>query len=937
MPKRELEKEETTSSSHKKRSDAINQLKNKFEAINTFYVFYSANSTAAVTLSSLQKVVPDVTLQDLAAINVVLPNFIKFQYITSETIEIEFGYVPSSVKKTLKPAKIKQLISQQINLFNKALADFLKMCKQKQLDASDYLLRELEKYMPYPILDDDIDDYDDNDDGEEASQKCLTDVIERLKQVSFYDGQFETVKSFDAKEPIYGELDLLSSEIKIALGVEKLYVHQTEALQALFDGQHVIVSTSTASGKSFIYQIPVLQSLLKDKNSKAMYIFPTKALAQDQKRALEAIMHRIPNLEQIMISTFDGDTPYDKRAFIRANASVIFTNPDMLHHAILPHSKLWAPFLTTLKYLVVDELHVYHGLFGTHMALIMRRLRRLCSYNNNHDLQFISCSATINEPDKHMKTMFGIENVKLINRDGSPHGKKEFIVWNPALLNPTIEEKIRKSAIVEGALLMEYLIENNVRTIAFCKVRKTCELLMKQLRQNLLLKQKQNMVGRVMSYRGGYTPHDRRKIESQMFNGELMGIIATNALELGIDIGSLDAVLMIGVPWSKSALWQQSGRAGRRNADSLSLVVCDNSPLDQFYAKQPSLLFEKTADVLSLEVDTSIVLEGHIQCAAEELAIDISKDQIYFGPQLETICTQHLVKIDYGLYRPASQFRPYPSKFVNIRNINEDTFAVVDITDQKNVIMEEIEAHRAPFEIYQGAIFIHQGRPYLVQECNIDKRYAKVQLTNVDWTTVQRNYTNVDILSTDQTKHISNTKNFVCFGKVKVTTVVFGYYRINSQKRILDAHDVYMDPIITQTTGLWADTPGTALVELAALSIDPMAAIHAASHCLISLLPQFSSSTSNDLRTECKNPNATRQRPTRVALYERQPCGIVKQAYKYFDQLIETCIQQITNCQCENGCPSCVHWTQCSEHNQVCSKQGAMIVLCAMQNSNDAS
>ncbi|KAI8068899.1 P-loop containing nucleoside triphosphate hydrolase protein [Thamnidium elegans] len=925
MPKRELEKQETTNT-HKKRCDAIKQLKTKFEAINTFYVFYNANSTAAVTLNSLQQVVPDLTLQDLAAINVILRNFITFKYTTSETIEIEFGYPSVNNNKKTLMATIKQLISQQTKLFNKALADFLKACKQKELDPSDYLLHELEKYMPYPVLDDDW------------SQKCLAEVIEGLKQVSFYDEQFETVKSFDSKEAIYGELEL-SNEIKIALeerGVDKLYVHQTEALQALFDGQHVIVSTSTASGKSFIYQIPVLQSLLKDKTSKALYIFPTKALAQDQKRALEAIMHRIPNLEHIMISTFDGDTPYDKRAFIRTNASVIFTNPDMLHYAILPHSKLWGPFLTTLKYLVVDELHVYNGLFGTHMALIMRRLRRLCSYNNNHQLQFISCSATIHEPDKHMKTMFGIENVKLINQDGSPHGKKEFIVWNPALLNP-IQQSIRKSAIMEGALLMEYLIENNIRTIAFCKVRKTCELLMKQLRQNLLVKQKQNMVNRVMSYRGGYTPHDRRKIESKMFNGELMGIIATNALELGIDIGSLDAVLMIGVPWSKSALWQQSGRAGRRNADSLSIVVCDNNPLDQFYANNPSLLFEKTADVLSLEVNTSIVLEGHIQCAAEELPIDISKDQIYFGPQLETICRQHLVKIDHQLYRPASQFRPYPSKFVNIRNINEDTFAVVDITDQKNVIIEEIEAHRVAFEIYQGAIFIHQGRPYLVQECNIDKRYAKVQLTHVDWTTIQRNYTNLDILSTDQTKHISNTKNFVCFGKVKVTTVVFGYYRINSQKRILDAHDVYMDPIITQTTGLWADVPGTALVELGALDIDPMAAIHATSHCLISLLPQFSSSTSNDVRTECKNPNATRQRPSRVALYERQPCGIVRQAYKYFDQLIETCIQQISHCQCENGCPSCVHWAQCSEHNQVCSKQGAMIVLCAMQNSNDAT
>ncbi|CAO0799244.1 unnamed protein product [Mucor circinelloides] len=557
----------------------------------------------------------------------------------------------------------------------------------------------------------------------------------------------------------------------------------------------------------------------------------------------------------------------------------------------------------------------------------MRRLRRLCHLAGNNHVQFISCSATIASPDKHMKAVFGIDNVKLIDVDGAPHGKKEFIVWNPSLHMPLDEQSERRGAIAEGANILEYLLENNIRTIAFCKVRKSCELLMKELRENLQRKQRKDIMNKVMSYRGGYTAESRRKIESQMFNGELLGIIATNALELGVDIGSLDAVLMVGVPWSISALWQQSGRSGRRNADSLSLVVCDGNPLDQHYARHPEELFVKLPDTLSVNFENSIVIESHVQCAAEEEPIHAIEDQQYFGENLPSVCEEHLTPIGNQLYRPDPKFRPYPSQYVNIRNINEDSFAVVDVTDGRNVVLEEIEVHRVGFEIYEGAIFIHQGRTYLVEECNIDKKYSKVRLARVDWTTVQRNYTNVDALSTNTTKHILDTRNTVSFGKVTVSTVVFGYYRIDKRKRIIDAHDVYMDPIIVESTGVWADAPGPALEQLDFLNIDSMAAIHAASHCLISLLPRFAYSAISDLRTECKNPSAARQRPARIALYEAQPSGVVRQAFKFFDSLVNTCINQIQACTCDTGCPSCVHLAFCSEQNQVCSKEGALIVL----------
>ncbi|KAI8994891.1 P-loop containing nucleoside triphosphate hydrolase protein [Pilobolus umbonatus] len=923
---------------------SLSRLKKIFESLNVFCCFCNAKMTTSLTLHKLQSVVSDLQVEDLASINVIIPDFIHMNYLPENTLEVEFGspcskqssrlkqiqasgnrgWYLTQNEKTIKTDVIKKHIDHQNKLFVDSLLKYLDCCHN--MDPEDHLISERMKHIPVtnePPL---------KVTPDQNTHPTMAAIIEGMKSQHFYHDQLKDTnrRIYPKKDPIYSNIDNIHPEIVSALSrrhITQLYIHQTEALKGLHNNQHIIVSTSTASGKSLIYQIPVIESLLDDSKNTAMYIFPTKALAQDQKRALEVMLHDIPQLESTFVSTFDGDVPSNQRAFIRDNANVIFTNPDMLHHSILPNSKLWESFLSSLKYIVIDELHVYSGLFGTHIAYIMRRLRRICDHIGNHDIKFISCSATIDNPDEHMKTLLGVDNVKVINEDGAPHGKKDFIIWNPPLLRPLDDHSERKSSIVETADIFIYLLENNVRTIAFCKVRKACELLMKQIRDILSKDQKKDILNRVMSYRGGYNAPDRRRIEGQLFNGELLGVIATNALELGIDIGSLDAVLMLGVPWSISALWQQSGRAGRRNTDSLSLVINDHNPMDQYYAKHPTVLFEKRPDKVSINLENSIILESHLQCAAEEHIIDADKDEIYFGPSIRSVCEDHLFKISNNLYRPNPLLRPYPSQYVSIRNVTDDYFAVVDVTDNKNSVIEEIEVYRAGFEIYEGAIFIHQGRPYLVEECNIDKRYARVHLTNVDWTTVQRDFTNVDVLSTSESKEIKSTKNFVCYGDVKVSTVVFGYFRIDKRKRIIDSHDVYMDPILTYSKGVWIDVPSASMRELEKDQIDPMAAIHAASHCLISILPRYSYSTVNDLKTECKNPNATRQRPFRIALYETQPCGVVKQAYKFVDTLLENCIQIIETCPCEDGCPSCVHLSQCSEHNELCSKKGALTIL----------
>ncbi|KAI9277405.1 P-loop containing nucleoside triphosphate hydrolase protein, partial [Sporodiniella umbellata] len=864
MPKRKFSTKDT-----KTLPVLFQALQKKFEKVNLFYAFCDAKLTTLMTLPNLQRAIPDLTLDDLAAVNVIIPQFVQFNLI--DTVwEIQFGK-PTSKKAAkekhdewwtkstpaVKPTAIKKLVEQQNDLFETSLHSFLNRCEEKGLDPCHCLLQETEKHVPLPI---DLDDWSD----EEIVPETLAQVIENLTTQPFYTNQLLNKKTFPSQPCVYGKLEL-PQPIAQALSqksIHRLYSHQAEAIQGLQDGHHVIVSTSTASGKSLIYQIPVLEHLLQKKQeSKALFIFPTKALAQDQKRALQSILEHIPSLKDTLVSTFDGDTPSEQRTFIRDHTQVIFTNPDMLHYSILPNHSRWASFLSCLKLIVVDEIHVYNGLFGLHMAYIMRRLRRLCDHYKNTNYQFVSCSATVTHPDKHMRDVFGIQDTLFIDKDGAPCGQKEFILWNPPLVNPNDQESERKSAVAEGALVLEYLLEKGIKTIAFCKVRRTCELLMKTVRESLEKKQKNQILQKIMSYRGGYTPKERRVIEQKMFKGDLLAVIATNALELGVDIGSLDAVLMIGVPSSSSAMWQQSGRSGRRNTDSLSLVIMDKNPIDQHYASHPLKLFSREPDSLLIDLDNPFILESHLQCAAEELPIDTAHDHNYFGSTIIELCQQHLVSIGKDLFRPDPRFRPYPSQYVNIRSINEDTFAVIDITNNKNVVIEEIETRRAGFEIYEGAIFIHQGKTFLVEECNIDKRFSKVRLVRVDWTTTQRDYTDVDVIKTNASKTILSTTNPVCYGQVRVSTTVFGYYRINQRNLIIDSHEVYMDPIITHTSGVWSDVPPIAVDQLKKQEIDPMAAVHAASHCLISLMPRYTASSAVSLRTECKNPHAMRPRP----------------------------------------------------------------------------
>lgn len=591
----------------------------------------------------------------------------------------------------------------------------------------------------------------------------------------------------------------------------------------------------------------------------------------------------------------------------------------------------------------VDELHYYNGLMGSHMAFIMRRLRRICAAVGNTRVKFISCSATVANPQEHFKTIFGLGDVHLIDFDGSPSGRKEFLCWNTPFKDPGDPSSGRGNAMAECARLFCQLILRGVRVIVFCRVRKQCEVLVTQARYELESLGRPECMARVMGYRGGYTAQDRRRIESEMFEGKLLGIVSTTALELGVDIGTLDCVITLGFPYTIANLRQQSGRAGRRNKDSLSILVGDCFPTDQHYMQNPDELFTKPNCELQVDLENMLVLEGHIQCAAYEMPIRPVEDSQYFTKDLPRIAKERLVKDELGYYHCHDRFRPTPSRFVSIRDTEDDHFAIVDITHGKNVVLEELEASRAFFTIYDGAIFLHQGNSYLVRDFQPDRQIAKVEKVKVEWTTQQRDFTDIDPVEIEASHKIPGSLSRAFYGSIRISQHVFGYFKVDKNRRILDAVHVDNPPIIRHSKGLWLDVPKLALEILVARRFHVAGAIHAAEHAVMSLMPTFVISMPGDVRTECKNSlkefaqrETQRKRPARLTFYDAKGgaggSGISTKAFEFVDSLLEQALTRVEHCLCSQGCPECVCSELCKEANEVMSKAGSAVILKALLN-----
>lgn len=845
------------------------------------------------------------------------------------------------------------LIDKRNTKFGSAVTSFLNKCAADKLDPELVLRQEAESFIPSPTQSKEATPKPEASTVPKSipkERKPIPEIVQELKDSSWYTGQIvpDGHRVFESQDPVFGDLEFLLSQDMVnalynAKGITQFYAHQTEAINQLHAGNHVVVSTSTSSGKSLIYQLPVLHSLEQDRLVRAMYIFPTKALAQDQKRSLKDMLSYLPGLEDVLVETFDGDTPMQDRNMIREDARIIFTNPDMLHITILPQEDKWRTFLQNLKYVVVDELHYYNGLMGSHVAFIMRRLRRICSAVGNRRVRFISCSATVANPEAHFKTIFGIDKVHLVDFDGSPSGRKEFLCWNTPYKDPGDPSSGRGDALGECARLFCQLILRGVRVIAFCRVRKQCEALVSAAKSELESLGRPECMARVQGYRGGYTAQDRRQIESEMFEGKLMGIIATTALELGVDIGTLDCVITLGFPYTIANLRQQSGRAGRRNKDSLSILVGDCFATDQHYMQNPNELFTKPNCELQVDLENMLVLEGHIQCAAYEMPIRPRDDAKYFSKDLPQIAEERLIRDEHGFYHCHDRFRPVPSRFVAIRDTEEDHFAIIDISNGRNVVLEELEASRAFFTLYDGAIFLHQGNSYLVRDFQPQKMIAKVEKVKVDWTTQQRDFTDIDPVETEAIRKIPGSLSRAFHGKIRVQQNVYGYFKIDRKRRILDAVHVDNPPIIRHSKGMWLDVPKKALEILVSRFLNVAGAIHAAEHAVMSLMPNFVISMPGDVRTECKvgmkefaQKETQRKRPARLTFYDAKGgaggSGISTKAFEFVDLLLAQALKRVEYCHCDQGCVECVCSDLCKHANEVMSKAGSSVILKALLN-----
>ncbi|KAF9511370.1 hypothetical protein BS47DRAFT_1298934 [Hydnum rufescens UP504] len=990
-----------------------------FKALNTVVAFCSSRKALATTFPAIRSSVENIIkrpleLAHVAEIKALLPDLVRFAYIPASdhrinaegpssrngrepspdiyalndnaedeehVLVMEFAERPPSwqAKKnsagfstpvSLSPTALKNLIEKRNSRFAMAVDELILACRETKEDPVAMLQRAGADHIPV------------NPSAPKASTSASTaltaetgpsnvpsatarpsivSIIGDLELQGSYRNQIVSRRVFDDREARWGTLDRALSQniveaLHVARGVTGFYTHQAEAINGFWQGRHVIVSTSTASGKSIIYQVPILSALEEDHEATAIFIYPTKALAQDQKAALQQLLTRCTGLDHVRIETYDGDTPQDQRSIIRETASIIFTNFDMLHASVLPNEDRWRRFFKNMKLVVVDELHYYSGLMGSHVALVMRRFRRVCAAVGNRRVQFISCSATISNPARHMRNIFGVEDVQVVTDDGSPAGRKDFIIWQPPLLDEMAPELGRIRSITEACALFIFLMKRGIRTIVFCKIRRTCELLMKTVRADLLAEGRIDIASKVRAYRGGYSQEDRRKTEAEAFSGDLLGLVATNALELGVDIGSLDAVLSLGFPISIASFRQQSGRAGRRSRDSLSVLVSDSLPTDRHYVAHPEEIFDKPMEELVVDLENKVIVESHMQCAAHEMPINPDEDMQYFGPLMKELCVR-LSCDKEGWYHAHPKYLPHPSKHVAIRGTREDKFTVIDVTtagrpNGRSKILEEIEISRAIFETYEGGVFMHQGLTFVVKEVNHDERTAKIVRSDVNWVTRPRS---VDAVETLRIREIRRSPQRAYFGRVGIVIGVFGFYKLRQDclrppflhnlKACIVRHNVILETVDLETppfeqdsSGMWVDIPRPVLELLFRKGRNPAEGIHSAQHAVLSLTPLYSMSAAGDVRTECKSPvkeysstDSKVKRPGRLIFYDAAGTGggICAKAFDHITDLLEQALSTIEKCECreDDGCTSCIQSAMCRERNVVASKLGAKVIL----------
>jgi DEAD/DEAH box helicase domain-containing protein len=749
--------------------------------------------------------------------------------------------------------------------------------------------------------------------------------LHHLNAQPAYLGQMAHIEHIPPRDPSHAELDRpLAQELQDCLnkrGLFPLYTHQAEAVNKVRQGKNVMVATSSASGKTLCYHIPVVETALADKGSRALYLFPTKALAQDQLRGLQELF--CPHLLRLEeAATFDGDTPQPERAEIRKKARIILTNPDMLHIGILPNHQSWSRLLRHLRYVVVDEAHVYRGVFGSHVASVLRRLRRLCQlYGSNP--QFICCSATIANPGEHAERLAG-SAFEVVDNDGSPYGGKEFVFWNPPIIDEA--RSLRRSANSEATNLFTELVSHSIRTLVFARTRRLTELIYAYSSRRLA-EVSPALENRIKPYRAGYLPKERRQIEQELFTGQLLGVVATTALELGIDIGDLEATVLTGYPGSIASTWQQAGRSGRSRSQSLSFLIGLDNPLDQYLMRHPDAFFKQSVENALINPANPYILRAHLMCAAWELPLSQDDEKI-FGPAL----SQERAELEkQGVLRERgrrwylSPAIAYPAQSINIRSTSGENFALVDTSTGS--LLETIEASVALFQVHPGAIYLHQGESYLVTELDLTSRTAHAVPSAAAYYTQTKEIT--DLRITRVTRRRSCGQTGVYLGEVEVTTTVVGFKKkAQFTEEVICEEALDLPPQRFFTVALWFDLPSNVVSRLVKEQLDFAGGLHAAEHAAIAILPLFALCDRNDIGgvSTPLHPDTGR---AQIFIYDAHPggVGIAEKGFDLMEELWQTTLKAITECPCSEGCPSCIQSPKCGNNNKPLDKKAARLLL----------
>ena len=702
-----------------------------------------------------------------------------------------------------------------------------------------------------------------------------------------------------AREAIYDEFpDFIDDRIKAALerrGVRRLYSHQADAIRAVHEGNSVVVVTPTASGKTMCYNIPVLNSILKDEASRALFLFPTKALSQDQTSELHELITEAG--VDVKTFTYDGDTPQSARKAIRQAGHIVVTNPDMLHSGILPHHTKWTKLFENLKYIVIDEVHHYRGVFGSHLANTIRRLKRICDFYGSKP-QFICCSATIANPAELASRITGTE-VRLIDNNGAPTCKKHIIFYNPPLVNK--ELGIRRSSLLESERLAESLIRNGIQTIVFTRSRLNVEVLVTYLRD--IYHGSKDGDRRVRGYRGGYLPNLRREIEKGLREGSITGVVSTNALELGIDIGALEACVICGYPGTIASTWQQAGRAGRRNGVSVTILVANSSPLDQYIISNPDYFFGKSPENGLINPDNLVILYNHMKCAAFELPFE---DGEKFG--VETTAEILSFMEEARLVRHVGKrwhwmSDVFPADEISLRSASNENFIIIDISDPKHAVIGETDRFSAPMLLHEEAIYMHEGVQYQVEKLDFDDKKAYVRRVNVDYYTdanLAVDLKVIDVFREDTQRPVLRSS-----GEVSVSSLVtmFKKIKLHTHENI-GSGPVTLPELEMHTTAYWVSLPE----EIPGMSqTDVQNGLLGISNVLANAAPIYLMCDPGDIRVVHQVRSTFTQRPT-VYVYDSYPGGVgfSDKLYELHGELFETAVDMVKRCNCESGCPSCV-------------------------------